>query len=533
MSKQTKAPEINPTSEKIDKLLNRINSGDIKIPAFQRAYVWKQNQIIELLDSIINNYPIGSVLLWNSSEILRHTRNIAGFNIPDNSEEYPVNYVLDGQQRISTIYAVFASNYSEDETSKDYNPNIDLFEIFYDFNTKLFVPKGEIEEVTDSMIRLRDFLDASKLIDGLLTLNPIFHKDAKELYSKFINYEVPVVTIKNRSKTEVGMIFERINNTGTKLGTLDLMTAWTWTDDFHLQEKTIELFDELEEKGFGKINQNILLQTLSGLIQNDSTTRAIIELDGNVVRDNWESYCEALRKTIDFLATEMLCKNIDFLPYQQQLGGLIKFFSIPGIPTSDDFKALKRWFWRGSFSNRYSSGMTTAKINSDIELIQNIRNHNYIGIEDYKMTVTETDLIKTKFSKANSTTRAMLLLMAQFSPKDLVKNIAVDLDKSLSKYNRKEFHHIFPNAHLKEKGLEKNVIFSLVNFCFLPSDSNKKISKRSPSDYFFNIIDQTDFNSILESNLFPLDKNIYSKDDYDKFLQRRAEIIVNEVENRI
>jgi uncharacterized protein with ParB-like and HNH nuclease domain len=126
INKSTKAPEINPTSEKIDKLLNRINSGDIKIPAFQRAYVWKQNQIIELLDSIINNYPIGSVLLWNSSEILRHTRNIAGFNIPDNSEEYPVNYVLDGQQRISTIYAVFASDYIEDTSSKDYNPNIDF-----------------------------------------------------------------------------------------------------------------------------------------------------------------------------------------------------------------------------------------------------------------------------------------------------------------------------------------------------------------------------------------------------------------------
>jgi hypothetical protein len=533
INKSTKAPEINPTSEKIDKLLNRINSGDIKIPAFQRAYVWKQNQIIELLDSIINNYPIGSVLLWNSSEILRHTRNIAGFNIPDNSEEYPVNYVLDGQQRISTIYAVFASDYIEDTSSKDYNPNIDLFEIFYDFKTNLFVPKGEIEEVTDSMICLRDFLSASALIRGLRILDPVYHDEAEKLYSKFINYEVPVVTIKNRSKAEVGMIFERINNTGTKLGTLDLMTAWTWTDDFHLQEKTIELFDELEEKGFGKINQNILLQTLSGLIQNDSTTRAIIELEGNTIRDNWEKYCESLKKTIDFLATEMLCKNIDFLPYQQQLGGLIKFFSINGIPTSEDFKALKRWFWRGSFSNRYSSGMTTAKINSDIELVQKIRNHNYEGVEDYKITITEIDLIKTKFSKANSTTRAMLLLMAQFTPKDLVKNIAVDLDKSLSKYNRKEFHHIFPNAHLKERGIEKNEIFSLVNFCFLPSDSNKKISRSSPSDYFFNIIDQTDFNDILESNLFPLDKDIYNKDNYERFLERRAEIIISEVQKRI
>lgn len=134
----TRAPELTPTSEKIDKLLSRIDSGDIRIPAFQRAYVWKQNQILELLDSIINNYPIGSILLWNSSERLNHTRNIAGFLIPETAEEYPVNYVLDGQQRISSIYAVFSNNSEQDSSSERYNPNIEIFEIYSDFSKKLF-----------------------------------------------------------------------------------------------------------------------------------------------------------------------------------------------------------------------------------------------------------------------------------------------------------------------------------------------------------------------------------------------------------
>lgn len=58
-----KAPELTPTAEKLDRLINRINSGDVRIPAFQRAYVWKQNQILDLLDSIVKNYPIGSILL--------------------------------------------------------------------------------------------------------------------------------------------------------------------------------------------------------------------------------------------------------------------------------------------------------------------------------------------------------------------------------------------------------------------------------------------------------------------------------------
>lgn len=292
----TRPPELTPTSEKIDKLLSRINSGDIRIPAFQRAYVWKQNQIIELLDSVINNYPIGSVLLWSSSERLNHTRNIAGYEIPETQEEYPVNYVLDGQQRISSIYAVFTSNQKQDKSSESYNPSLDLFDIYYDFFNKTFLPKSEIGGDSGSSICLRDFLDASKLIDSLTKLDSKYHTEAKSLYSKFINYEIPVVTIKNRSKEEVGNIFERINNTGTKLGILDLMTAWTWTDNFHLQEKTVDLFDELDEKGFGKIGQSILLQSISGVIQDDTTSRAVIKLEGDIIRDNWDSYCEVLKK---------------------------------------------------------------------------------------------------------------------------------------------------------------------------------------------------------------------------------------------
>jgi uncharacterized protein with ParB-like and HNH nuclease domain len=116
-----KAPELTPTAEKIDRLINRINSGDIRIPAFQRAYVWKQNQILDLLDSIVKNYPIGSVLLWNTVERLKHTRNIAGYKIPDNAIEYPVNYVLDGQQRISSIYATFSDKAEQDSETRHLN----------------------------------------------------------------------------------------------------------------------------------------------------------------------------------------------------------------------------------------------------------------------------------------------------------------------------------------------------------------------------------------------------------------------------
>ena len=122
-----KPAEITPTAQKIDKIIRRIDEGDIKIPAFQRGYVWKQEQILDLLDSIVSEFPIGSVLLWKTEDKLNSTRNLAGYKIPERDESYPVNYALDGQQRMASIYGVFSSLIEQEDDPTGYNPNTDIF----------------------------------------------------------------------------------------------------------------------------------------------------------------------------------------------------------------------------------------------------------------------------------------------------------------------------------------------------------------------------------------------------------------------
>lgn len=522
-----KAPELIPTSEKIDKLIKRIDSGDIRIPAFQRAYIWKQNQVLELLDSLITNYPIGSVLLWYTSDRLKHTRNIAGYLIPDTKIEYPVNYVLDGQQRLSSIYAVFSDRTEQDKQSDQYNPNLNIFEIYYDFADKKFLTLSEIDATKTSIIYLKNLIDTTKLIPALANLDPKYHSEASMLCSKFLNYEIPVVTIKYRTKEEVGMIFERINNTGTKLSTVDLMTAWTWTDDFHLLEATNELVAELEEKGFGSIPYNVILQAISALIQNDTTTQAVLKLTGESVRDNWSLFSTSIKKAIDFLSTDLRCINSDFLPFIQQLVAITKFFSISTAIEAAQIKALKHWFWKTAFSDRYSTGTTTNKMNSDIEAIIKFRKNDFSDLSSYSYNVTKNELLTTQFSKGNPLSRAFLLLMAQLTPIDLIKGTKVDLGVSLAEFNRKEYHHVFPKAFLLKQGLPQNKINTVINFCFLPSDSNKKISNKEPRNYFFNLVPQPEFKIILESNLLPIDKNIYQTNDYLAFQEKRAEKLIS------
>ena len=527
-----KSAELTPTAQKIDKLIRRINEGDLRIPAFQRGFVWKQDQILDLLDSIVAEYPIGSVLLWKTSEKLNSTRNLAGYKIPERDESYPVHYALDGQQRLASIYGVFSEEIAQEKDIASYNPNPNIFEISYDFEDDRFVEDASVTNPQGS-IKLRELLNVTKLISALKSLDSKYHDQAQALASQFLNYEVPVVTIENRNREDVGIIFERINNTGTKLSALDLMTAWTWTDDFHLLESSNDLLDELEDKGFGSIKHKTLLQIISGIIQNTTINKNILTLPGEEVRDKWERIIECLKKAIDFLATDLKCRHLDFLPFTQQLVPIAKFFDVVTRPSAEQLQALRRYFWTTSFSNRYSTGQTSAKMDSDIEKIIDLSNGNINAFDAYMYSIDTSDLKNTKFSKANPTTRAFLLLMAQSSPLDLTKNQAVDLGVSLAQYNRKEYHHVFPQAFLKTKSVAHDKIFCVMNFCFLPSDSNKAISKKAPSDYFFNLIPGAHFKEILESNLIPLDTSLYKNDNFDVFLDKRASEVISKLDSLI
>jgi len=102
--------KITPTNPRLSALLSDVSRGNIKIPVFQREYVWGDEQIMSLLDSIYNGYPVGSLLLWSTKEELKHERDVGGFALPKTPEDFPVNYVLDGQQRLTTLYGVFNSD---------------------------------------------------------------------------------------------------------------------------------------------------------------------------------------------------------------------------------------------------------------------------------------------------------------------------------------------------------------------------------------------------------------------------------------
>lgn len=179
----------------LKELIGDIKKGEIKIPQFQRKFVWKEEQAINLLDSISNNYPTGSLLFWKTSTKLATERNIGDFRLPETDDLSPTNYVLDGQQRLTVIYSCFGA---PDEEKG--------FSVGYDLVEEEFVQLSEKFEI--HIFPLRWIYNTTKLLDFRTGLNS--HPSSEELQTRLdslieviTNYRLPVVTLKDLSVEEV------------------------------------------------------------------------------------------------------------------------------------------------------------------------------------------------------------------------------------------------------------------------------------------------------------------------------------------
>ena len=174
----------------------------------------------------------GSVLLWESREQLRSENSIADLEISLPRPAYPVNYLLDGQQRLSTICG--AMYWNGDNPKSRWN-------IAYDLRGGTFVHLDTLGDDSLHLMRLNKLPDASKYFGQVAALDSLAASDkdrlkcrADVLFNRFKDYRVATVTLGDMPLADVAPIFERINSTGTPLTIVDLMRAATWSPDFDL-----------------------------------------------------------------------------------------------------------------------------------------------------------------------------------------------------------------------------------------------------------------------------------------------------------
>ena len=149
----------------IKDLINDVQRGRIRIPSFQRGFVWDSDRVSLFIDSIYKEFPFGSVLIWRTRNCLRTERNLGPYKLPENDLEYPIDYVLDGQQRITSIFGIF-QNYL---TAGD-SENTDWTNLFFELNSKESVPFN-IWKILQIMMQQNFF--RSSMFSTLLTIEKL------------------------------------------------------------------------------------------------------------------------------------------------------------------------------------------------------------------------------------------------------------------------------------------------------------------------------------------------------------------------
>lgn len=534
MNKQPK-----PDSKKYSDLISEIQKGQIKVPKFQRNFVWSLDKTAKLLDSILKGYPIGTFILWETNERLNDIKNIGNLEIPPVSDDEKVQYVLDGQQRITSLFAAYLGAKIQKEGEKKIT---DYFEIYVDLD-------GDVENNDDQIVVSEEPENRNITLHKLLNAK---YSELREKYSNeeidkiqeyketFTTYDFSTVVLRKEDIDSAIEVFTRINTGGQTLTLFEIMSAKTYDEDqnFDMADRFQKLVKELSESKYDTISSSVILSVL-GLIlskNKECKRKVILQLDKQKIIDIWDDVISAIKESIDYFRSVYRIPVSAILPYDSLLVPFAYFFYFQKEkPKGEQIKFLEEFFWRMSLSFRYSSS-TESKLAQDIKRIDEILEGNRPNYDEVKVYLSSPkDLIETSFSAGSSYCKAILCLLAYHEPKDFQDNGKVILDNSWLKVaNSKNYHHFFPKAYLKKNNIGNEN--SLVNITLVGADLNKrKIRAKAPSIYIQDFLDENDdLPMSLKSHLISdLDNFGVMSDDYLVFLEKRAKVIFNELKNRI
>jgi len=477
----SKAPQ--PSVDRIDELAGRILSGDILLPKFQRDFVWEKDQILDLLDSIARNYPVGSILLWQSRQELRSENRIGDLAIKLPKPDYPVNYLLDGQQRLSSVCG--ALFWKGDDPDSRWN-------IAYDLRELRFIHLETLDDPPLHQIKINKIPDASEYFKHVSSLDTLAASDkdelkaaADELFKRFKDYKIATVTLGDMSIQDVAPIFERINSKGTPLTIVDLMRAATWSPEFDLIDSIDEIVGSLNEKNFGGIERKAILRNISAAAGGGFSADSIDNLrrhSAEKLKQATAETKEAYKRAVDFMSTQLHIPSDEIIPYVNQMVVLAEVFRRLPNPSAEQYKAIREWFWRSGISG-YFSGWNTGMMATDLEAVKSFAENKTaeMVVSVDKQSADQWRIRNFRTNNAHS--KILVMVLAAHEPLDLLTGQRIDVSSALAWSNTKEIHHFFPQRFLRDRGVPSHKINSLANCVILTSISNKTISDKAPSIY--------------------------------------------------
>jgi hypothetical protein len=442
MSTQSFFPPT-PEVQHLPTLFRRVQQGEIRVPAFQRGFVWTEAQILQLLESVYRGFPIGSLLFWSVKEQLLRIERSAGSPFPDVEEKYPLKFLLDGLQRLSTLYGVFHEQ--NRGTPGPYNVVFDLdAEEFRHFEPGLPL---ERTIYLSSLFSPRDFLAAQRALTVEKESDVLIER-AIRLHSVFQEYMIPTVTIENRSVSDVVAMFERINSTGTKLDAVDFMRAVTWSQDFDLNTELNRLCLELSTQEFD-IPVETLVKALAVMADKAPTPISMLELRGAPPATLHAAVLD-VKETVGrarlFLEERLAIRSYEYLPYEGQLLVLLRFIQQGGAADVAKSDQVARWLWATSF-NEELRGKPDHYVVRMLARLERLMAGELRALQS-RLMITPEDLLERRFIRGKALSAAFACMFAKNQARSVFTGEVVPPDAYMREFSSKNFDGLFGTNEL-------------------------------------------------------------------------------------
>lgn len=546
----------------IGQLLKKIRAGHFLIPQFQRDFTWKEGQTRLLVDSIARNYPVGSLLILGKNDEVPLKSRKLNANYPpsttddDNSDKFdePTSesyYVLDGQQRLTSIARVFLDAHPKR------NYYFDLKKMHYHFKdenpswivSRVRGKKNPDRKDNNRLIRTDIAIDQAKCdvyISEYIEDSgdfPDFQGDRsqarraaavlKGIFETIRKFSIPFVALESDAPLEsVCRVFETINSTGTRLTTFDLAVARYYPEPdlkslFENSKDKHPIISEYEIDG-ERMLQILSLYHLRTINKFPEATRSVLlSLKPDFITTTWESAAYHLAEACEWVQSLGATAKTQ-PPHGTLVSIATTLMCFPGSLERPKFSAsLRRWYFCTTLAANPSPA-NNYKVGDDFRKFCNFLETGS-PLQYPRVFFTVKELIEIKHT-TDSRYKAIQALMRTTVKEDLLTGNHLD--------GELEDHHIFPYS-LNKSGLERVKLNSITNKIIVSKSTNRKISNTNPEKYLGDIAkshrehgNTGELDRRLKACFIPYSSSeetfekYFSTDRFGTFLNDRAEMLI-------
>lgn len=524
---------------KVREIVKQAVEKNVDIPEFQREFVWDPEQVKKLAESLYRDYPVGSFLLWDSSEY-QEAKTAQGTQAS--------LWIVDGQQRTTALCLILGKKPYWWGDAEGWNKALERFDVM----VNLLPGEGDdrLEFALPNPVRRRDsrWISISRVLstpkvedltalaqeiannvdrDRMMELFPKVHAHLQRLW-QIRERDIPIIKI-NHEVEDVAEIFARLNQEGTRVKEADVVLALVAVrNPGWVREEYLPFRNSLEDRGWD-LDAGVFVRTMTGIGRGRARLKDVPkdfwnpENLSNVWKRSKEVISEVLKRF-----SEYGIMSSDLLPSTNSLIPLFVLHHRWKDKEGYFFGKALHWFLLANLDGRYSGSAITS-LNEDVRAVTEATSFA-TAMETLRKRLRvpskiAEDEFLNRYDRAGQRFLRLILYLVLFrcEARDWVDRTRIGYDKTGAPMTvgfEPQWHHIFPSSVLKKAKVSDDDIHAIANITVLNERTNvKKLSGKPPSRY---IREWGISKELLLAHLIP--DSFASATDDDRLLEQRWDV---------